>query len=120
MNWEPMPQQQNQAFDQDRVSVNEHGKTGAAIEFTYDGTGSAAEGGDALATIVADGFFSSRAMQDLCTQAAWDEKTQKVRVGNGVGATGLIRANDAIAIRVFWNDSGTVKALAVANQVIPR
>lgn len=121
--WLPMPEQQNQAYSDERLTVFEHGKTGAGLTAVYDGSGSAAEGGDNRAAAIADGFLSSRYAKDLCQQAMWNEKTQKVRTGPGTGMAVEFRMNDQRFSDIAYLDgtvaTGSVK-LRGGNWRIPR
>ena len=83
------------AFSQARFSVFSGGQTGAGIFCMYDGSGSAAEGGDDAGTIASSGFLNSQEVKDLVAQGL-DGRT----LGQGIPC--LIRGSDEIEFNLIY------------------
>ena len=76
------------AFDIVRFSTYNTGQTGAGMIAKYDGSGSTAEGGDTLATIKAEGFFTDAVV--VFVRQAEDGRSQPR------GLPALLHGNDGL------------------------
>lgn len=90
------------AFNVARFTTFNAGQTGAGVFAMYDGSGTGA-GADATTAIDDDDYFDHDVVKDAIALAS-DGRT------TGAGLMCMVHGNNAIEVRVLWNDSGTVKA----------
>ena len=109
MNWQPMPQQQHQAYDPSRMNMVESGKTGKYVMMHYNAMGTNAQGGDTQNAVIGDGYFTGSEVKAAVDAAerVLPNSTSKITDG---GLAYRADCRDGVVIDRLYNDSGTLKS----------
>ena len=110
------------AYSRDRFTENAAGMTGRASLAMYDATGTTAQGGDLIATIRADNFFTGQEVKDACEVAAKGDRRDpatglitNLAIAEGGGLKMLVFANDTTAVETFYLDATDNEVKCIGN-----
>ena len=94
------------AYDSKRFTENAAGMTGRAAVALYDGTGTDDQGGDPIATIRADNFFTGQEVKDACREAQKSEVPGvDIAIAQGGGLLCIVKARDTTSVETLYLDS---------------